>query len=176
MANFKDEEMSMEDILSSIRKYVSEEDGGNANLRSVEHPGTQSVSHNNDSSTDTDDDVITLGQEDVAGTSTSDVLTGVASVEPAKEHFVENSFAGNGVKNSWNNETPRNSNSPFNKLAEALKTYGRHKKNSALSLDMSVEQFFCSVVETYLQKWMDANLNKMVEEIIRREIDRLKSE
>lgn len=171
MANFKDEEMSMEDILSSIRKYVSEEDTGKSNTHSTEYSGSHEIPSSN--SAPEPDDVISLGQEDVA--EPIDVAAGTATVDFAKEQ-VNNSLDQSDVKSSWTADNHKNISSPFNKLAEALKTYGKNKRNSELSLDMSVEQFIRTVIENYLQKWMNANLNRMVEDIIKREIDRLKSE
>ncbi len=174
MANFKDEEMSMEDILSSIRKYVAEEDNSKQNPHATDYPAPHEGSNSNPSM-GLEDNVITLEQEDVADT--SDRVPTSANVDNTQDHFDNLFNDGEGdIKNSSDNELHKNISSPFNKLAEALKTYGKHKRNSELNLDMSVEQFFRTVIENYLQKWMNANLNRMVEDIIKREIDRLKSE
>ena len=69
-------------------------------------------------------------------------------------------------------------NSPFNKLAEALNVYRKQKKFKTNELDynMTVEQFFRTVIESYLQKWMDENLKKIVEQIVLKEVEKLKSE
>ena len=168
MSNFKqEEEMSMEDILSSIRKYVSEDENGKTgSYLQDDYPiGTEEPKRDTKKN---DDDVISLGQEDVA-----DVTIGSDSVVVPNNIGDSQQSANVDTKKVHISQTSENS---FNKLAEALKSFGKQKKTSELSLNMTVEQFFRSVIENYLQKWMDANLKKIVDDTIRREIERLKSE
>lgn len=168
MSNFKqEEEMSMEDILSSIRKYVSEDESGKVGSYPQDDYSINTEEPKRDTKKN-DDDVISLGQEDVANvTIDSDSVIVPNNIDSNQQS------AGIDTKKVHISQTSENS---FNKLAEALKSFGKQKKNNELSLNMTVEQFFRSVIETYLQKWMDANLKKIVDDAIRKEIERLKSE
>ena len=192
MANYKqDEEMSMEDILSSIRKYVSEGEASTLPSSDDQSSGTSTDFHdydcantNQNSYSEENGNVISLGMEDIAE-KTDDVVL------PPKQNISEDAYTSGSIRDlsaendtgnsnysheyKTNNET-RGNGSPFNKLAEALKTYGARKKNTELNIKMSVEQFFRTVTENYLQRWMDANLKKVVDEIVRKEIEKLKQE
>lgn len=174
MSNFKqEEEMSMEDILSSIRRYVSEDEGGKVNPYSQDSYPIVAEEPKSNKKKDTDDDVISLGQEDVADvTIDSDSVIIPNNVENDQQSVNVD------TKKMHINQThvSQTSENSFNKLAEALKSFGKQKKTNELSLNMTVEQFFRSVTESYLQKWMNANLKKIVDDAIRREIEQLKSE
>jgi len=41
---------------------------------------------------------------------------------------------------------------------------------------MTVDQFLRTIVESYVQKWMNENLKKIVEQIVLKEVEKLKSE
>ena len=180
MTNYKkDEEMSMEDILSSIRKYVADEkntDSFDKHENGIVQDQYPSEQYDTQSRED-NDDVITLGQEDVAeqsgGTghiSDDNIVLGNSTTD------FNNLNAEDTTVGAYSGATDRNRESPFNKLAEALKTYGTRKKSTELSIKMSMEQFFRTVTENYLQKWMDANIKRAVDEIVRKEIEKLKQE
>ncbi len=181
MANYKQsDEMSMEDILSSIRKYVADE----------KHTDTLETSENseradqpndeyNTSDSNFEDNVITLGQEDVADHSVTakrasddDIVLGASTTDTNYNNLSPEE----NPASSYSRAVEGNGGSPFNKLAEALKTYNSRKKNIELNLKMSMEQFYRTVTENYLQKWMDANLKKTVDEMVRKEIEKLKQE
>lgn len=126
------EDMSMEDILSSIRKYVSEEN---------------TVTNNNDNKQpveEIDEPVINLDANSVL-------------MQEEEKQAIEKG--------------------PFNKLTEALKTYNKPKKQTgSTDLNMSVDQFLREIVEGYIQKWADKNLQHIVENIVLKEIEKIKSE
>lgn len=126
------EDMSMEDILSSIRKYVSEEN---------------TVTNNNDNKQqveEIDEPVINLDANSVL-------------MQEEEKQAIEKG--------------------PFNKLTEALKTYNKPKKQTgSTDLNMSVDQFLREIVEGYIQKWADKNLQHIVESIVLKEIEKIKSE
>ena len=88
----------------------------------------------------------------------------------------------NTIQNTSNSQSEEDreykASGPFNKLAEALKTYGKQKKPSIseVNSNMTVDQFFRTVIESYIQKWAAENLKKLVEQIVLQEIERLKSE
>ena len=179
--NKKDEDMSMEDILSSIRKYVSEEDISKSN-KFTSSPNENKDIINNDK-------VINLDASSVFSQDNDDninnVKTSTMESDTLQRYDVDN-LIGNNNNNIIKNNTVDNNKelngtengSPFNKLAEALKTYGKQKKvkMSDLSYNMTVEQFLRTIVESYVQKWMDENLKKIVEQIVLKEVEKLKSE
>ncbi len=178
--NKKDEDMSMEDILSSIRKYVSEEDVSKTNQFKSSPNEQQNIINN--------DKVINLDASNILP-SPQDVKLG--DIEPDNsQQYTGDSFISNNnnasnnkynsgiVEDNISNTNDSGQNSPFNKLAEALKAYGKQKKikTNDLSYNMTVEQFLRTIIESYLQKWMDDNLKKIVEQIVLKEVEKLKAE
>ncbi|MBQ9440946.1 MAG: DUF2497 domain-containing protein [Alphaproteobacteria bacterium] len=186
--NKKDEDMSMEDILSSIRKYVSEEDVSKSN-KFASSQNEQQDNMNNDK-------VINLDASNIFPQNNDDnIKTGTIEPDPLQNYDIDDLINNNSNstfnkrKNSVNNnsiedgiissQNESGQNSPFNKLAEALKAYGKQKKvktTSELSYNMTVEQFLRTIVESYVQKWMNENLKKIVEQIVLKEVEKLKSE
>lgn len=179
--NKKDEDMSMEDILSSIRKYVSEEDVSKSNNKFASSPNEQYDSNINN------DKVINLDASSVFPQDTNDnIKSGTIEPDPLQHYDIDNinSNTSSNFNNSKSNEENINNqndsgqNSPFNKLAEALKAYGKQKKvkTNELNYNMTVDQFLRTIVESYVQKWMKDNLKKIVEQIVLKEVEKLKSE
>jgi len=182
--NKKDEDMSMEDILSSIRKYVSEEDISKSNKFTSSPNETKDIINNDkvinlDASSvfqQDNDDIINSNTK--SNTIESDVLQQY-NIDNLMNNNNNNIIKDNNINSSNNKELNGQENSsPFNKLAEALKTYGKQKKvkMSDLNYNMTVEQFLRTIVESYVQKWMDENLKKIVEQIVLKEVEKLKSE
>lgn len=178
--NKKDEDMSMEDILSSIRKYVSEEDVSKINKNTLTPNDQQNIINN--------DKVINLDASNILPSNAA-LPGGTMSIQDnndkIKQSIIETesnqqySIDSFNTNNNSNNNTENNAgqNSPFNKLAEALKAYGKKKdKINDLNYNMTVEQFLRTIIESYLQKWMDENLKKIVEQIVLKEVEKLKSE
>lgn len=184
--NKKDEDMSMEDILSSIRKYVSEEDISKSN-KFTSSPNEQQDNINNDK-------VINLDASSVFQQENNDnIKSGTIEPDPLQSYDIDNliksnnnnTFNNNGnsnvinnIEDSITNQDGSGQNSPFNKLAEALKAYGKQKKvkTNELNYNMTVDQFLRTIVESYVQKWMNENLKKIVEQIVLKEVEKLKSE
>ncbi|MBR1944262.1 MAG: DUF2497 domain-containing protein [Alphaproteobacteria bacterium] len=179
--NKKDEDMSMEDILSSIRKYVSEEDISKSNKFTSSPNETKEVISN--------DKVINLDASNIFPQENDDnsnnIKSGTIESEPLQNYDIDSLINSNNHTNNNNKIIDNNKtlnepgqNSPFNKLAEALKSYGKQKKVKIndLNYNMTVEQFLRTIVENYVQKWMDENLKKIVEQIVLKEVEKLKSE
>ena len=181
--NKKDEDMSMEDILSSIRKYVSEEDVSKSN-KFTSSPNEQQDNINNDK-------VINLDASNVFQQDNNDnIKSDNIEQDPLQSYDIDNLLKNNNNNNFNNNNVTNNiednitsqnesgQSSPFNKLAEALKAYGKQKKvkQNELSYNMTVDQFLRTIVESYVQKWMNENLKKIVEQIVLKEVEKLKSE
>ncbi|MDR1475737.1 MAG: DUF2497 domain-containing protein [Holosporales bacterium] len=165
------DEMSMEDILMSIRKYVSEEEP----KKKDEYPAEEDAVNADYGETDSaqDDHVIILGKGDVlnaAPTHPEPMYSQKAHVNSM--YYTEQSDLSEEVITS-----PKKSG-PFDKLTDALKSYGKDKqkvddkKFSELEL---VYNFFRSVAEEKITKWIEDNMPAIVEEAIQREINKIKS-
>jgi cell pole-organizing protein PopZ len=158
------EEMSMEEILSSIRKYVAEEDG-NANK-------PENLSQDNST-----EPVITLGQDDIAVDKSDDEEYAESSIGRGayinKATYEETSslameLAQDSAKRSR----------PFDRLADAFDAYGRNKsKRKGQNVgEMTVEQLVRSITEKMVGEWVETHLRNIVEELVMREIEKIKSE
>ena len=146
--------MSMEDILSSIRKYVAEEDLSKTSKQK------ECVSDNNSANSD----IIDLDECSVSDKMVSDFNESEKSLNETSAPVL-------------NTESQETTSSPFNKLAEALKAYGKPKKTKTqINFGMTVDQFITAIVEEYIHKWAAENLKQLAESIILREIEKLKSE
>jgi len=181
--NKKDEDMSMEDILSSIRKYVSEEDVSKSNSKFASSPNEQHDIINNDK-------IINLDASSVFPQENNDnIKQNTTEPDPLQHYDIDNLINNNNINNNKNNasnvaentitnQNDSGQNSPFNKLAEALKAYGKQKKGkiNELNYNMTVDQFLRTIVENYVQKWMNENLKQIVEQIVLKEVEKLKSE
>ena len=158
--NFQDsnskDEMSMEDILSSIRKYVSEEGD-------KKEPETAS-----DNSDAPQENVIKLDETHVSR-ETEPVVMPAAS-ESSKIYEEQSTLAENVVS-----VKPRRP-SPFEQLTNALNSYGRRKAEQKESSSVTVDQLFSGIAERVIREWLDNNMEKLVEKIVQREIEKMKAE
>lgn len=162
MVNFSDknEEMSMEDILASIRKYVSEEDEAKREER-MTTPKAPTENEN----------VISLDESHMSEENKIIELPQQAA-EQSQDFYEEKSTLSEQVV-----EAPSRK-SPFGKLADTIKTYNQkaeqtmHQNVSQLTID----KFLSEIAEQVIQRWVDANLRNIVEEIVMKEIEKIKSE
>jgi len=167
-----EEEMSMEDILSSIRKYVSEEDE-KRNMDSNVLRCNEGEHYNGT------DSVVKLQESNIispTAVSSSDKSVSVNTAEPIIS-YEEKSTLSENVVNASDHAVRKN---PFGQLADALTSYGKNKTSSK-TLDKkesspTIDQFLTSVTEKMIEKWINENLNDIVEKIVTREIERIKSE
>lgn len=159
------EEMSMEDILSSIRKYIAEEDRSADDHREIERNG----------SVDSQGPVITLGQHNIASTQENDDVdkaNNSSATYVSKDTYEEvSSLAENLAKER------RKGVGPFDRLAEAFNAYGKNKtkrdQQQTIS-DMTVSQLVATVAERVVREWMGQHLHNIVEELVMREIEKIK--
>ena len=152
--NSSNDEMSMEDILSSIRKYVSEEDTSDKCDDTVEKSNVN-------------DDVIEL---DEAYIKKEDKVETTNTFEEPKQTYSEKSTLSAGVANE-----PRKKASPFAQLTNALNSYRENKKEQCKSSNAkTVEQFFSDIAKGVIQDWVDKNMEKVVEKLVLREIEKIK--
>jgi cell pole-organizing protein PopZ len=167
----RNDEMTMEDILSSIRKYVSEEESGKN-----EAP-TEKINDVPDSGQfvpDADSNVINLGADDVANHSEPPVAPGISQPPPSRGdslRYVEQSDLAEEVI------TIPSRPGPFDKLTNALKSYGKPAPKGGEKPEMEmIFNFFRSIVEEKVDKWLEDNMLAIVEGAVLREIEKIKAE
>lgn len=168
-SNTPDEEMSMEDILSSIRKYVSEEDERKNADSSI--PQHNEEEHYNDT-----DSVIKLQEANIV----SPISVENSSDIPSEESVISYNEKSTLSESVVSAPQPAIKKNPFGQLADALTSYGKSKISSK-SQDKkesspTIDQFLTAISEKMIEKWINENLNDIVEKIIIREIEKMKSE
>lgn len=167
-----DEEMSMEDILSSIRKYVSEEDEKKNTESSISQPIEEEHYNGVDS-------VIKLQESNIVSPTSvvsSENPVNINTKEPVIS-YEEKSTLSENVVNIPESKIRKN---PFGQLADALTSYGKNKASSKhqdkKESSPTIDQFLTSITEKMIEKWINENLNDLVERIVTREIEKMKSE
>ncbi len=168
-SNTPEEEMSMEDILSSIRKYVSEEDERKETDSSISKHSEEE--HDNDT-----DSVIKLQESNIVSPISVENSADISPTESAVSYNEKSTLSENVV----NTPQPIIKKNPFGQLADALTSYGKNK-NSLKSQGKkesspTIEQFFTAITEKMIEKWIKENLNGIVEKIVIQEIEKMKSE
>jgi cell pole-organizing protein PopZ len=161
--NFQDknsnEEMSMEDILSSIRKYVSEEDNSKKPQPSASQQPYEKET------------VINLEKSDVVDDNFKE-----APLEQEEDHTSLQTYneSSDLIENVYSTKKKAG---PFDKLTEALNSYGRDKtKTEKKNGSLTVDQLFRTIAEQLIKEWLNKNLDTIVEEMVLREIEKIKSE
>lgn len=165
-----DDEMSMEDILSSIRKYVSEDKESESNQD--EHKEKMTGEPEYDVAKD---NVISLNETQIVPDESKTTPTA-----PKSESLVyhEKSTLSAGVTTS-DGTIPQKKSSPFEQLTNALHSYGKNKLNKAqsnFSGSRTVDQLFSEIAEKVIQQWVDSKMESFVEKIVMREIEKIKAE
>ena len=176
MSNFNEkrqsEDMSMEDILASIRKYVSDEEG-------------KTTSSSEENQVEEHDD-LPIPAENVIKLSESNVISEerqpTIKLHARNENYNPDTYEEKSTL-AMEVDTPhvvkKQSGGPFDKLADALKSYGKPKekvtKQAGIS-DITLEQFLSEIAARVIEDWAEKNLRKISEEIVVREIEKIKSE
>ena len=162
-----EEDMSMEDILSSIRKYVSEESekrGSNEPAQPVadsEGMSDRVIRLDASHMVSEDEPVITpetRNDESVTYNERSTLSTSVVDSDESENTPVTQKKAG-----------------PFAQLANALNSYGKAKPEKKDS-GMTVNQLFTEIAERAINDWVEKNMPDLVEQIVAREIEKMKAE
>jgi cell pole-organizing protein PopZ len=156
------EEMSMEDILSSIRKYVSEGDDKSQVDQQQEKEACCS-----------DEKVVELSESYVVHEDDKLPVSKVASVADIPINYEEVSTLSKNVFNE-KGKMP----GPFDQLTNALNAYGKNKSDAGKQskVGLTVDQLFSSIAEKVIEKWVDENLRSIAEGIVLREIEKIKAE
>ncbi len=181
MTNFDDrdnKDMSMEDILASIRKYVAEDDINKASSESKDDKNVVKNEYDSDQTVIKLDEsqIISEDSKEIPTTINSDSTYSPTSSNPAT--YTEVSSLSASVVNVPNSENKRSDN-PFNKLATALKAYGRPHETPAKSPrkeSLTIDKFLENIATPLIEKWINDNLNQIVEQAVDREIQKLKTD
>jgi cell pole-organizing protein PopZ len=162
----------MEDILSSIRKYVAEE-GAVKNEDSAEKE--RNTNDGNITGPGEEANIISLGADQVMGHEGPSLGQGPVfrpspQVTDSLRYTEQSSLAEEVI-------TIPKRPGPFDKLTDALKSYGKPKLKGDDKTEMEIVcNFFRSIAEERVDKWLENNMAEIVEEAILREIEKIKSE
>ncbi len=159
------DEMSMEDILSSIRKYVAEDDEQNTGKKESEGSGSECCTSN--------EDVISLSASQVKEDTVSGHTDESSEDLPV---YHERSTLSTGVITNDDTEAYKQRQSPFEQLTNALNAYGKKHKRESNAGAKTVEQLFSEIAEKIIQRWVDGKMESFVEKIVMREIEKIKAE
>ena len=164
-----DEEMSMEDILSSIRKYVSED-------KSEENP----EENRDEISIKQDNDV---GKDNVINLNESQIVRGQIDEKPELKVSDTQVYS---EKSTLSAEVvdpappiAKKKPSPFEQLTNSLNSYGKNKiakEKADIAGSRTVDQLFSEIAEKVIQQWVDSHMEAFVEKIVMREIEKIKAE
>jgi cell pole-organizing protein PopZ len=148
--NSNEGEMSMEDILASIRKYVADtEDPVQSN--------SNEYSNNQNSGSSNNSVVINLEKSQIA-------------LQPTEE----TKYKQEQINNKPNNSSNKADINPFGKLTNALKAYGKHKEEENKSTQLTLDKFLENIATPAIKEWIEQNMARIVEEVVNREIEKLK--
>ena len=164
-----DDEMSMEDILSSIRKYVSED---KPDENPEENKDVISGGMDNDASKD---NVITLNEAQIVQDKVESQP--VAKASDSQVYSEKSTLSAEVV--SSEPSMVRKKPSPFEQLTNALNSYGKNKlarEKSNTAGSRTVDQLFSEIAERVIQQWVNSNMETFVEKIVMREIEKIKAE
>lgn len=164
-----DDEMSMEDILSSIRKYVSEDKPAE---NSAENKEAIVPEMDNDAEKD---NVINLNESQIVR---EHVDAKPELKAPDAQVYNEKSTLSAGVVDPVPSIV-RKKPSPFEQLTNALNSYGKNKaakEKANIAGSCTVDQLFSDMAEKVIQQWVDSNMETFVEKIVMREIEKIKAE
>jgi cell pole-organizing protein PopZ len=156
------DEMSIEDILASIRKYVTNGDN-DVSQQQDEQPQQDAASYLNDEVT-----VVDLEQSQVMNQKTADEESVLLNENVAETNsqviFSESTF---------NTEAPVN---PFGKLTNALKSYGHPKKQNKQLECLTIDKFLENLAVPIIETWLNNNLERIVEQKVDENIEKIKND
>jgi uncharacterized protein len=164
MSDPKTQEPSMEEILASIRRIISEEGGGQPGTESpapagAEKPPSADVLELTDV-VEADGSVTTLGKEPAASVAASN------PPPPTPPSSADEALL-----------SERTAAASFGSLAELASAVARQEMvHSDIPLGMSertLEGLIAELLRPMLREWLDRNLPGLIDRIVRREIEKL---
>ncbi|MDR2074850.1 MAG: DUF2497 domain-containing protein [Holosporales bacterium] len=157
--NNRSDEMSMEDILASIRKYVTNGDGNDSQQN--EQPQQDAAPYVN-------------GEEIVIDLEKSQVTDQKADESMLlNEHVTENSSKVIFSESTSNINVPVN---PFGKLTNALKSYGHPKEQNRQPEYLTIDRFLRDLAMPIIEKWLNDNLERIIEKKVDENIEKIKND
>lgn len=145
------QDMSMDDILASIRSYVAE----GQNL-----PKSEAKTSNNSNIIQLTEEVIPIETISIQPTMVSSVTTQI-SEQANNPMYSEPKVAPNPFKTFKEN--------PFIRLEDEIKS------SEPASPTISADDLLNQLASPLIKSWLDQNLRKIVEEIVQKEIDRMRN-
>ena len=152
-------EPSMEEILSSIRRILSTEEGAK---NTTEESFNNAAVEEQPTDTKTTEDVMEL---------TPDMLCDETADKSDKPNKPTEEPFDNSDMELLSEATLTASADRLNDLTERLIT--DKKPEAYYSHNQSLEDFVASLLRPYLKEWLDANLPSLVEKIVSKEVERL---
>jgi cell pole-organizing protein PopZ len=160
MTNFnkddKNDDMSIEDILASIRKYVVD-DGENNQSKDEQQQ---------DTSTDINQNGIVINLE----------KSQISEPDNSEQQEMESEESSTIMYTKSEILASNTSTNPIGKLTNALKSYGSTKKQDKSPEMLTIDKFLEKVATPMIEKWLENNMEQIVERMVDREIEKLKNE
>jgi cell pole-organizing protein PopZ len=160
------QEMSMDDILASIRSYVSEGQTYSKNedvpyLPSEEKPEKKSY---NPEVIQLTDEIIPIETISIQSTSSS-----FSSLAPAEKTSIDRNIAyPNSQSSSSFFQSSKSTDNPFNRLQNEIVA------NTQTPTNLSSDELLSQLAMPLIKNWLDQNLRKIVEDIVEKEIERMR--
>ncbi|MBW8308456.1 MAG: DUF2497 domain-containing protein [Candidatus Paracaedibacteraceae bacterium] len=178
-----DEDMSMEEILASIRKYVSEETPLNEVERPLEPSArpdspyrTEGVARSSSYNTPKQQETPVFAPKNSFEDSS---LFATSSTEPTGEDYAvtrETLRSRPPLNEGAVEEKPTaSSHNPFAKLAEATKKEAltSDKSSTTGKTSVTLDQLIADLAKPMIQRWIDQNLSQLVEKMVADEIAKM---
>ncbi|MDR0552761.1 MAG: DUF2497 domain-containing protein [Holosporales bacterium] len=152
------DDMSMEDILASIRKYVSDDEA----KRGQSQKGDLGNNAYRGASADSiSPDIVVKLEENQIVEEEEEVPKGGHNFYEIPDEFLHRKEGGN----------------PFNRLSSVLKSHPKTSKKAAdKTKTVTVDNFLRELATSMIEEWIDNNLEKMVIYIVEREIEKIKNQ
>lgn len=156
------QEMSMDDILASIRSYVSE---GQTCSKNEDAPYLPSEKKSYDPEViQLTDEIIPIETISIQSTSSS-----FSSLAPAEKTSIDRNIAHpNSQSSSSFFQSSKSTDNPFNRLQNEIVA------NTQTPTNLSSDELLSQLAMPLIKNWLDQNLRKIVEDIVEKEIERMR--
>ena len=156
------QEMSMDDILASIRSYVSE---GQTYSKNEDAPYLPSEKKYYDPEViQLTDEIIPIETISIQSTSSS-----FSSLAPAEKTSIDRNIAHpNSQSSSSFFQSSKSTDNPFNRLQNEIVA------NTQTPTNLSSDELLSQLAMPLIKNWLDQNLRKIVENIVEKEIERMR--
>ncbi|MHA1558568.1 MAG: PopZ family protein [Alphaproteobacteria bacterium] len=161
------EEVSMDEILASIKRYVSSDEKSESGFR-VKEEKENDINDTADTSDDTDsDDIIHLTDSSPEASKDMNEAEEMEDVQHAEESKEPDLLSP---------ELQESTKEAFSRLADSFKSCSLHElqdNNKKESKAITIEKFVETLASPLIKEWLDTNLSNIVESLIKKEIQRV---